>query len=79
MRDDEDMTLAEWQAQEDRDDLETAEEQDRLARYENEGYEFCDDCGREIRGNFCSACREHERRRDNPLRLAEMRLMRKGW
>lgn len=32
---------------------------------------FCNDCGREIIGDFCGACREHERRRDDPLRAAE--------
>lgn len=32
---------------------------------------FCDDCGREVMGDFCSACREHERRRDDPVRAVE--------
>lgn len=36
----------------------------------------CPDCGRDlVISGFCGACAEHERRRDDPVRLAEQRVL----
>lgn len=32
----------------------------------------CPECDRELIGDVCGACREHERRRDDPMRLTEL-------
>jgi predicted amidophosphoribosyltransferase len=39
---------------------------------------LCPDCGRELQiidPRYCGACAEHERRRDDPLRLEESALI----
>jgi hypothetical protein len=37
---------------------------------------FCGDCGEPIRvAGYCGRCAEHEHRRDDPLRLEEMRTL----
>lgn len=45
--------------------------------YFDDGYHgnvavYCPTCGRELLGGACGACLEHDRRRDDPLRLAEI-------
>jgi len=47
-----------------------------MSGYYDDGYHgdvavYCPTCGRELLGGACGACLEHDRRREDPLRLAE--------